>query len=81
MKDKPNWWERLKIKWMLGDPFMPEEDLGRVDETVIRYKDKLISVLEDPDTGEIKSLGWFPDTELHTNTPIKEFWTARQEKL
>lgn len=65
--------ERLWFRAKTGQSIV---DLGRVDETVIRYKDKLISVLESSD-GEIKSLGWFYDTELHTPTRIKDFWTAQ----
>lgn len=56
------------------------ENLGRADEVVIRYKDKLISLLEDPDTGEIKSLGWMNDNELHTSVKIRDFWSASPPK-
>lgn len=67
-----NWLQRKLFKVKTGTEIV---DLGRADEVVIRYKDKIISVLEAPD-GEIKSLGWFYDTELHTPTLIRDFWTA-----
>lgn len=72
-----NIFERLFFKAKTGSDIV---DLGRADEVIIRYKDKLVSILEDPDTGEIKSLGWMDDNTLHTEVLIRDFWTAKPPK-
>lgn len=76
MSKKPTWWQMMKVKLSLGRPLAPVVDLGRADEVVIRYKDKFISILEDPETGEIKSLGWSTDPHMFPTTNINDFWQA-----
>lgn len=68
--------ERLWFRAKTGADIV---DLGTVEETIIRFKDKLISVMENPE-GEIVSLGWMYDNELHTHVPVKDFWTASQSQ-
>jgi len=78
MDKKPNWWQIQKIKWGLGVPLALTKDLGRCDETVIRYKDKFISILEDET--EIKSLSWSDNPHMFPATNINDFWTATPNK-
>lgn len=49
-------------------------DLGRADETVIRFKNLYISLLIGED-GEIKSMGW-SESPLNS-TPVKDYWIAK----
>lgn len=76
--NKPSWWQIQKIKWGLGIPLALTENVGFADEVVIRYKDKFISILEDPKTGEIKSLAWSKDPHMFP-TNINDFWTAKKD--
>ncbi len=79
MENKPTWWQMFKIKLAHGKPLATTVDLGRADEVVIRYKDKFISILEDPDTGEIKSLSWTDNLGfIHVNA--NDFWQANPPK-
>lgn len=68
-----NIFERLLFKAKTGASIV---DIGEADEVVIRYKDKLISILESPD-GDIKSLGWMGSSALHTDVPVRDFWIAK----
>lgn len=79
MDKKPSWWQRRKIGFLMGETTAPWVDLGWADEIVIRYKDKFISVLEDPETGEIKSLSWADNADMFPATNINDYWVAAQQ--
>ena len=74
MDKKPSFWQMLKIKLSMGEPFAKVTYLGEVDHTVIRFKEKYLSIMEGKD-GEM-NFGWSDDPHMFPDVNINDFWTA-----
>lgn len=75
MDKKPTWWQMMKVKIGMGEPFAKVTYVGEVDHsTVIRFKDYYVSLMEVD--GEIVSFGWSKDPHILPDVNINDFWTA-----
>lgn len=78
MKTKPTRWQMFKLKLSLGKPFNPVHNLGAVEHTVIRFKDKYISIMEGEN--DAMDFGWSKSPHMFPDVNINDFWTATPPK-
>lgn len=74
METKPTWWQMFKIKLSLGHPLAPTNNLGQVDHTVIRFKDKYISIMEGEN--DAMNFAWSRNPHMFHDVNINDFWEA-----